>query len=182
MEEFGDWSVYQPYEEEQDIPELVNPQMELAEKLDSSYGSEKVRLYQRIDSMSRDEKIMFVKIIQQNAMMDALNAIKNLKKTSGDEWKRVMSKLISIKDIKLKTKDGFDFNAFLKMFIPALAFLAGMLLAMREAEKKEIEAAEPSPENNPLISDPEFEKDASVQLMKSIVLQYCHQKENGFSL
>ena len=104
MEEFGDWTVYQPYEEEQDIPELVNPQMELAEKLDASYGSEKVRLYQMLDRMSRDEKEMFVKIIQQDAMIDSLHAMKNMKKTSGEEWKREIGKLISIKDIKFKTK------------------------------------------------------------------------------
>ena len=139
MEEFGDWTVYQPYEEEQDIPELVNPQMELAEKLDASYGSEKVRLYQMIDRMSRDEKEMFVKIIQQDAMMGSLHAMKNMKKTSGDEWKRVIGKLISIKDIKFKTKGNFDFSSLLGVLIPALAFRAGMLLAMREAEKKDID-------------------------------------------
>ena len=182
MEEFGDWTVYQPYEEEQDIPELVNPQMELAEKLDASYGSEKVRLYQMIDRMSRDEKEMFVKIIQQDAMLDSLHAMKNMKKTTGDEWKRVIGKLISIKDIKFKTKGNFDFSSLLGVLIPALAFLAGMLLAMREAEKKDIEAAAPPDENNPLLNNPEFEKDAEEQLMKSIVLQDCNNKQNGFSL
>ena len=181
MAEFGDWSAYQPYEEEQDIPELINPQMELAERLDSSYGSEKVRLYQMLDRMSRNEKEMFVKIIQQDALMDVLNSMKNLKKTSSENWKKSIGKLISIKDIKLKTKDKFNFNKMLDILIPSLAFLAGTLLAMRESERKDIEAAAPPDEKNPLF-DPVYERDAKKSIEKSIILQYCHNKENGFSL
>jgi hypothetical protein len=182
MEVFGDWSVYQPYEEEQDIPELVNPQNELAERLDASYGSDKLKLYQKLNGMSRDEKETFVKIIQYDAMMDSLHAIKNLKKTSGDEWKNVIGKLISLKDISFRTKDGFDFSALTETLIPALAFLAGTLLAMRESERKDIECAEPAEENNPLLNDPEFQNGADEQISKSLILQYCHNKQNGFSL
>ena len=182
MEQFGDWNVYPPYEEEQEAAELVNPHMELAESLDASYGSDKVRLYRMLERMSAWEKEMFVKIIQQDAMMDVLNAVKNLKKTSEEEWKRTIGKLISIKGMKTSGNGNFDFNGMLDKMIPALAFLAGMLLAMRESERKDSESAEPNDADNPLVSDPNIESGIEGLSEGSIIMRYCKNMENGFSL
>lgn len=177
MDIYGDWSVVQPYEEEQDVPELVTDQQEAAQTIPPDYPEEKVKLYKKIKDMTARERELFIKIIQYDAIVQTLEAIKNLKKTTAEEWKRIISKLNSLKDIKISP----ELNKIIKTITPLVAALAGMLLAMREAEKKESLAAEP--ENNPL-DDPLFEKEAKSLFdssFGSVILKMCSQKINGFS-
>lgn len=181
MEIYGDWADVYSYEEEQDVYPEVDPGEELAERLGEDPDSDKVRLYLKIRMMSPVEKRLFIKILQQNAMTGLISAMKNLKKTTSEEWKKVIKKLITLKDIKVADKSGFDFSAFLDTLLPLVGALAATLLAQREAEKKDSECAEPPQENNPL-GDPSFQEDAASQLQKSIVLQLCDTKQNGFSL
>ena len=176
---YGDWAEYDVFEVEQDVYPTVDPSEELAEKLDADPTSDKVKLYSRIQKMSPIEKRLFTKILQQNALMDLISAMKNLKNTTKEEWERVIRKLSNLKDVKLPDKSGFDFSAFLTTLLPLVGALAATLLAQRDFEKKDSECAEPV--NNPL-DDPSFQEDATKQLQKSIVLQLCNAKENGFSL
>ena len=179
---YGDWTTFPPYEEEQDIPDIINPQMDLAKKLGEDYSSDKVRLYMMLSKMPQRDKEMFVKILQKDALMSSLRSMRNLKKTSKKQWKKTIQKLLSIKGMKFGSSGGkmkIDFNMILETLLPALAFLAGTLLALKESDKKQSEAAEP--ENNPLLND-NFKNKEKEQLNKSIVLQYCNKKENGFSL
>lgn len=181
MEEYGDWTGMPPYEEEQDVYTEVDPNQELAEMLGDDPTSDRVILYSRIQNMSSRERRIFVKIIQQDALMDLIHAMKNLKKTTSDEWKDVIKKLNKIKDIKVPDKSGFDFSAFLNTLIPLVGALAATLLASRDADKKDIECAKAPAEKDPLESDPTFGMDAEIKKRKSIVLQLCDKKENGFS-
>ena len=182
MELYGDFTIdTEPYEEEQDVYTTISPDEQVAEMLGEDPTSERVRLYSKIQNMSGSEKRIFIKILQQDTMMKLLSAMKNLKKTTAEEWKSIIKKMNQLKDVKVIDKSGFDFSAFLKTLIPLVGALAGTLLAMRESEAKESECAEALPENDPL-TDPSFERDAEEQLYKSIVLQMCNLKENGFLL
>lgn len=180
-ESWGDWSVAQPYEEEQEIPEVENDAIEAAKTIPEGYSEEKVKLYKKVQEMTPRERRLFVKIVQQDAINGLLHALKNLKKTTAEEWKAVIGKLISIKGLGGKL-GSFDFDKFLSALIPAVALLAGTLLAMREAEAKESEAAAPDDSQNDLLVNEEYAKDVEEMIRKSRILEFCHEKENGFSL
>jgi hypothetical protein len=72
--------------------------------------------------------------------------------------------------------------------LPANMLLAGLFLALREAEKAEQEAAEP--DTNPDFPDTVNSETAAKKcaeekaknLQRSIVMQLCEAKEKGFSL
>lgn len=157
----------------------------------SSYVMNKVKLSQRLDEMKPEEKRLLVKTMQFKILKEILDAVKNLKSTTADTWKKVMGKLEAIIGIDIgEDKSGFDFNAMARALLPLIGSLAGTMLAFRAAHKAEIDAATPITDpDNPLseIKDPDFsekelkrENDSFVR--KSIVIQMCNSKENGFSL
>lgn len=167
---------------------VVNPQ-------DTSSGNaiyqdrvdNKVKLYQKMDKLDPTSRRMLLKIIQYNLLMEALSAVENLKNTTEKTWKNIIGKLNAIKDVNVgKDPSGFDFKKLLTTLIPLLGLLAGILLALRQAEAAEIEAAEPNqddPEDPAVKEKKALEKAAAAQAAKihSIVLEFCGDKSNGFS-
>jgi hypothetical protein len=148
----------------------------------------KIKLYNNLDKMPVRKRRAFIKLMQYQVLSEALDAAKNLKNTPEKVWKSVIAKLNSIKGLSAGVDpSGKDFNKFLEMFIPALGMLAGLCLALRQAEKEEREAAEPEldpefPDTvNAEVAEKECKKKADENIRKSVVLQMCDLKENGFS-
>lgn len=157
----------------------------------SEYVMNRVKLSERLDSMDPEQKRLLVKMMQFKALKETLDAIKNLKSTSADTWKKIIKKLKNLSGIDIgPDKSGFDFNEMLKLLIPLLGALAGTLLGMRLSHKAEIEAATPKqdPDNpdqdilSPEEIDAELKKAYDDMVRKSVVLQMCDTETNGFSI
>lgn len=147
--------------------------------------NKKIELYQNMDNMSSRDRSTFIKLIQMDVLNDALDAACNLKKTPESVWKNVISRMNAIKGLKNSTdRSGFDFNKLLDKLIPAIGLLAGTLIALRQAEKAEIDADTIDDEAEILKQEKAAltqKAKAEAMKLKSIVLQYCDTKENGFS-
>jgi F0F1-type ATP synthase assembly protein I len=147
----------------------------------------KTKLYKRLDEMDTNDRRMLLKIIQFDLLMEAMSAVENLKNTKESTWKKVIGKLNAIKDINIGVDpSGFDFKKLLTVLIPLLGLLAGILLALRQAEAAEKEASAPNPDNPDDPGNKEVKKlneaaKAKAEKVKSIILQYCDGKSNGYS-
>lgn len=161
---------------------------------DANEVDDKVKLTEALNKMPEKNRRRFLKLMQINTLKSALSAVEGGKNTSEKEWKTAISKLYGIKDMDSGEKSSkFDWKSFVDKILPMLGMLAGLFLALRAAEKAEIEAAEPEePDPN---SDDQSSKDittaakaaeecakiAADNIRKSVVLQMCELKENGFS-
>lgn len=164
------------------MEEEIDIQDSSTKVIDAEVIKLRTQLYTRLNEMRQEERELVTQIVQYDTIIEVLDAIKNMKKTEASTWKNLIKKLYTIKDFKLSI-GNFDYSSFLEKLIPLLGALAGCLLALRESETAEIEAAEPKDEDNQL-SDEILSSNNIFESYKnkSIVLQYCNDKENGFSL
>ena len=110
--------------------------------------------------------------------MEAMSAVENLKNTKESTWKKVIGKLNAIKDINIGVDpSGFDFKKLLTVLIPLLGLLAGILLALRQAEDPD----NPDDPGNKEVKKLNEAAKAKAEKVKSIILQYCDGKSNGYS-
>lgn len=148
----------------------------------------RVELAQKLDEMPKHTRRGVIKVMQYKILDEVLNALANLKKTSEREWRSVINKMQAISGINIgDDKSKFDFNGLLKKLIPMVALIAGMLLALRESEREESEVSKP--EDNKDSSTLNAEKAAveneikfELEKAKSVILQYCSENKNGYSL
>jgi len=148
----------------------------------------RVELAQKLDEMPKHTRRGVIKVMQYKILDEVLNALGNLKKTSEREWRSVINKMQAISGINIgEDKSKFDFNKLLKKLIPLVALIAGMLLALREAEREEAEISKPedgadSPVLNADKAAVENNVKFEIEKAKSIILQYCYENKNGYSL
>lgn len=151
-------------------------------------------LFQRISQMDEYEYNMLLKTVRCDNINELMDAMSNLKSTSESTWKNIISKLQFLLKFNDTETSKFDFNKLLKILIPLIAALAGLLIALRKSEKAEAEAADVPIDTteNPILAymmkpDEEKEKDEDDELdpitgkLKSVVLSQCNKMINGFS-
>ena len=140
------------------------------------------KLTNRLMSMSADERLMFGKIVQFQAIKDMLTALENLKNTTPGTWQNVISGLKFAKAFSFKDKDvDFDPSAFFDKILPLVGALAGALIAAKAADVEEIVTDTPTEEEKAQTRN-ELKKDFNEAKQKSIILTMCDEKTNGFSL
>lgn len=163
---------------------IPNDQIHDGQELDA-----KTKLYQKLNKMKPFKRMVFLKMMQFNILSEVLDAVNNGKNTSERVWKSVIGKMHAIKDLKAgKDKSGIDFSQIITALLPLIGMLAGLFLALRQAEKEEQNAAEPD-------SDPNFPdtvnsesaakkcaEEKAKNIQRSVVMQLCELKEKGFSL
>ncbi len=148
----------------------------------------RIELAQKLDEMPKHKRRGVIKVMQYKVLDEVLSALSNLKKTSEREWRSVINKMQAISGINIgEDKSKFDFNKLLNKLIPMVALIGGMLLALREAEKEESEVSKPeddakSPVLNAEKAAAENKVKFEIEKAKSIILQYCSENKNGFSL
>ena len=150
-------------------------------------------LLQRMSEMSEDEYNMLLKVVRHDDVNELMDAVKNLKSTSEQTWKNIISKLQFLLNFNDTETSKFNFNKALKILLPLLAALAGLLIGLRQSEKAESDAADVpiDPNENPVLAymmkpDEEKEDDDSdidpiTGKIKSVVLAQCNKTINGFS-
>ena len=159
--------------------EILNDESNFAEDTEENPSEEfenRIKLQQKLESMTQDERDLLMKIVQFDLLEEMMSAMKNLKKTGADTWKNIIGKLNSIKDISVSDESGFDFKEFLKIILPLLGALAATLLALRESDKKESESADVDYDTEEIKKIKE-----SVPSPKSIVISMCENETNEFS-
>jgi hypothetical protein len=162
-------------------------------RVDTTPNQRKEILLNRMANMPEEDLTMFLKVVRHDAINDTLDAIKNLKSTTEDTWKKVIGKLQLLLNFNDPDTSKFDFNKLLRILLPLLAGLAGLLIGLR---KSEIEDAKSSDLPEELTNDPVFKKmttltkddddddsdiDPITGKLKSVVLNKCKNKLNGFS-
>ena len=148
----------------------------------------KTKLYQKLNSMKPFNRMVFLKTMQFNVLSEVLDAVNNGKNTPEKVWKNVIRKMNAIKGIKAgKDRSGIDFNKILSALIPLIGTIAGLFIALRQAEKEEQKSAEPDLDPNfpDTINSETAAKicaeDKAKNIQRSIVMQLCELNENGFS-
>lgn len=145
-----------------------------------------LELTKRLNNMSDEDKSMLMKIIHFDFIMEIMDAMKNLKDTSEEVWKNIISKGQRLLNINIKDENGINFNDFLGKLLPILAGLAALMIGLQQAKKAEIEASDvPNEdyENDPLTSSQNStDIDPITNEMGSIIMSMCSQQLNGFSL
>lgn len=155
----------------------------MADTYSSEAISNRLKLYQRLSSMTEDERGMFFKTVLYNETVNLLNAIKNMKGTSAETWRTIIRRFKSLQDMGFGF-DGFDVSKFCGDLLPDIGAAAGLFLAMKEAGEKESEssdAANYTEDGNANLMDMN-DAMAKEQVAKSRILQYCKDNINGFSL
>jgi len=201
----GDFSVYEdeiqdsvPTDNEENIDEATDNVGETVNPLseeEKEKERKKLRLYKWLEEQSTEYRDMFFKMIQLDAIMEMFEALKNMKKTPGDVWKNVIAKLKNAATLPVSSgeKKKFDFKKFVEILLPILGALAATLMAIKDAEGEEIEAAkklnedkpddEMTPEEKTEAKNKAIVKEEQAEaLKKSIVLSLAEAKRNGFSL
>ena len=163
---------------------IPNDQIHDGQELDA-----KTKLYQKLNKMKPFKRMVFLKMMQFNILSETLDAVNNGKNTPERVWKSVIGKMHAIKDIKAgKDKSGIDFGQIISTLLPLIGMLAGLFLALRQAEKEEQNAAEPDLDPNftdTVNSESAAKKCAEEKaknIQRSVVIQLCELKEKGFSL
>ena len=163
---------------------IPNDQIHDGQELDA-----KTKLYQKLNKMKPFKRMVFLKMMQFNILSETLDAVNNGKNTPERVWKSVIGKMHAIKDIKAgKDKSGIDFSQIISTILPLIGMLAGLFLALRQAEKEEQNAAEPDLDPNftdTVNSESAAKKCAEEKaknIQRSVVIQLCELKEKGFSL
>ena len=149
----------------------------------------KTKLYQKLNTMKPFKRMAFLKMMQFNILSETLDAVNNGKNTPERVWKSVIGKMHAIKNLKTgKDKSGIDFSQIISTLLPLIGMLAGLFLAVRQAEKEEQNAAEPDLDPNfpdTVNSESAAKKCAEEKaknIQRSVVIQLCELKEKGFSL
>lgn len=163
---------------------IPNDQIHDGQELD-----DKTKLYQKLDNMKPFKRMAFLKMMQFNILSETLDAVNNGKNTPERVWESTIGKMHAIKDLKAgKDKSGIDFSQIISTLLPLIGMLAGLFLALRQAEKEEQNAAEPDLDPNfpdTVNSESAAKKCAEEKaknIQRSIVMQLCELKEKGFSL
>ena len=163
---------------------IPNDQIHDGQELDS-----KTKLYQKLNKMKPFKRMAFLKMMQFNILSETLDAVNNGKNTPERVWKSVIGKMHAIKNLKAgKDKSGMDFSQIISTLLPLIGMLAGLFLALRQAEKEEQNAAEPDLDPNfpdTVNSESAAKKcteEKAKNIQRSIVIQLCELKEKGFSL
>lgn len=155
----------------------------MAEVINSEAINDRIKLYQRLSSMTEDERGMFMKTILYDEIMNLMNAMQNMKSTSAATWKKIIKRFKSLSDMGFGF-DGFDMGNFCKELLPMIGAAAGLFLAIKEAGEKESESSDSA--NNVTNGHQDLIKmnDNVGKLMesKSLILKYCKDNEKGFSL
>ena len=164
---------------EEHVNDIPNNQVKSTDELDA-----KVKLHKKLDNMPPFKRKVFLKVMQFNVLSEVLDAVTHGKNTPKKVWKSVLGKLYAIKDINIgDEKSKIDFRDVVAVLLPLLGMLAGLFMALREAEKAESEAA--SPEGGDEEEMKKIEKNLAekhaANLQKSIVMQLCEAQEKGFS-
>ena len=108
-----------------------NDQIHNGQELDA-----KTKLYQKLNKMKPFKRMVFLKMMQFNILSETLDAVNNGKNTPERVWKSVIGKMHAIKNLKAgKDKSGIDFSQIISTLLPLIGMLAGLFLALREAEK-----------------------------------------------
>ena len=165
------------------VEKIPNDQIHNGQELDA-----KTKLYQKLRAMPQFKRTVFLKMMQFNVISEVLDAVSNGKNTPRKVWDSVIRKMYTIKDINVgKDKSGIDFRKTISSLLPLVGTLAGLFIALREAEKAEHQAAEPETNADfpdTLNSDTAAKKcdeEKIKNIQKSIILQLCEAKEKGFS-
>lgn len=143
----------------------------------------RVKLYQRLSQMTESERDMFYRIVRYDELMKLLDAIKNLKGTPAEVWQNVIKRLNAIADLPGGTDDK-KFSDFMKKLLPMVGAIAGTMLALKQLDKEDADASDTGYNENDTAKDTQNinTKFGEAQTAKSLILQYCNQNENGFSL
>ena len=97
----------------------------------------KTKLYQKLNKMKPFKRMVFLKMMQFNILSETLDAVNNGKNTPERVWKSVIGKMHAIKNLKAgKDKSGIDFGQIISTLLPLIGMLAGLFLALRQAEKE----------------------------------------------
>ena len=157
----------------------------------------KTALLTRMANMSEDDYNMLLKVVRADAINETLDAISNLKGTSEEVWKKIISKLQFLSNFNDTETSKFDFNKLLKMLLPLLAGLAGLLIALKKSESAESDASGLPEEitNDPIFKemkkaqekkgnddDDDSDIDPTTGKIKSVVIRHCKKSTKGFSL
>lgn len=140
---------------------------------------------QEYNQMEQDEKNTFAAKLQLEAIDKLLDAIKEGKKTTKEAWKNVLNRLNIVKDFEIIYEDeikNVNLQSIIQKIIPLAGALAATFLALKESDKKESESAEP--EENELLTEDllKLENVNERNKEKSLIIQYCNENKNGFSL
>ena len=163
---------------------IPNDQIHDGQELD-----DKTKLYQKLDNMKPFKRMVFLKMMQFNILSETLDAVNNGKNTPERVWESTIGKMHAIKDLKAgKDKSGIDFSQIISTLLPLIGMLAGLFVALSQAEKEEQNAAEPDLDPNfpdTVNSESAAKKcteEKAKNIQRSIVMQLCELKEKGFSL
>jgi hypothetical protein len=158
----------------------------MAQAINSEAVNDRVKLYQRLNNMSEDERGLFTKIIFYTEITNLLNALENMKSTSVETWKRIIKRFKSLKDMGLSF-DDFDLGKFCEKLLPLIGAAAGLFLALKESGDRDTESSDaaniPDPEDETSIDLVKLNEEISTQQKaKSLILQYCNENIKGFSI
>ena len=142
----------------------------------------RIKLQQALSSMGADDLVMFFKMVYVETLEDILDAMKNIKKTATETWTAIITKLNSLKGMKIDF-GGITLGELVEKLLPLVCAFAAVSLALRDADREESKRSA-----NPDMTDEEkknleiLKKESEDELNKSIVLSLAKAKENGFSL
>lgn len=143
---------------------------------------DRIKLQQALSAMGADELVMFFKMMYIETVKDILEAMKNIKKTATETWEAIISKLNSLRGLKIDF-GGITLGDLVEKLLPLVCAFAAVALALRDADREESKRSA-----NPDLTDEEkknletLKKESEDELSKSIVLSLAKAKENGFSL
>ncbi len=162
------------------LPESVN--VFNAEEIEN-----KVKLTNELNNMSDSRRRRLIKYVQMNTLSEVLTTIKGGKNTTADNWKKTIAKLNGIKNLDAGDKRSkFDWKKLIETILPIIGTLAGLFLALREAERAAIESAEPISDDPDIMSAEKAAEEcanaAKENIERSIVMKMCKQNEKGFSI
>lgn len=184
--DFDDAECYSsPEEEYNPSPFAINSKSQYVEISEMDAASRLDYIQQEYNQLDQDEKNIFIARLQLNSIDKLLNAIKEGKKTTKETWKNVLNRLNFIKGFKAIYEDeikSINFQSIIQALIPLAGALAATFLALKESDKKESESAEP--EENELLTEDllKLENVNERNKEKSLIIQYCNENKNGFSL
>lgn len=146
-------------------------------------------LLNRMSNMPESDKTMFLKVVRYNVIAELIDAIQNLKGTSEETWKNIISKLQNLLNFNDSDTSKFDFNKLLTTLLPLVALLAGLLIGLKKSEIEDSKSSEGSDEikNDPVYKalqnkniDDDSEIDIVTGKLKSVVLTKCNKMVEGF--
>ena len=151
------------------------------EAINAEVVNDRLKLYQRLNQMTAQERELFTKSILYNEIVNLLNALENMKSTSVKTWKNIIKRFKSLQDMGLSF-DGFDMTKFCGELLPMIGAAAGLFIALKESGEKESESSDTANSEEGIELIKVNENAARAQEAKSLILQYCKENKDGFSL